>query len=346
MRRPFFLGGALATFLLLGWGCARRAPSPPAPPATLAPSSLGRRITVGMMPKLKGIPYFNACERGAKEAAQELGNVELLYDGPTVAEVDQQIEMLDNWINQKLDVIAVAANDPTALAPVMKRAKEAGIITLAWDSDVDAEKSGRLFFVNQATEDSIAQTLVDVMAKEAGEEVEVALISSTPTATNQTRWTELMKSYMATRYPRMRLVAIKFPGEDQQKAMEMTLDVLKAYPQVKGVWGISSVAFPGAAEAVKKAGLAGRVAVTGLATPNDMRPYVEAGVVKTVVLWNPVDLGYLTVYVARALVDGTLQPGAASFKAGRLGEVRIQGDQIILGPPLLFTKENIAQYDF
>jgi rhamnose transport system substrate-binding protein len=299
-----------------------------------------------MMPKLKGIPYFNACEEGAREAAEELGNVELLYDGPTVAEVDQQIEMLDNWINQQLDVIAVAANDPTALAPVLRRAKEQGILTLTWDSDVDAEKSGRLFFVNQATEEAIARTLVDVMAREAGEEAEVALISSTPTATNQSRWTKRMKAYMQERYPQMKLLVIKYPGEDQQKAMEMTADVLKTYPEVDGIWGLSSVAFPGAAEAVKKAGLTGQVAVTGLSTPANMRPYVEEGVVKTVVLWNPVDLGYLTVYVARAVADGTLKPGDTSFHAGRLGEVEVRGDQVILGEPMLFTQENIAQYDF
>jgi len=128
--------------------------------------------------------------------------------------------------------------------------------------------------------------------------------------------------------------------------MSVTQDLMKAYPNLRGIFAISSVAFPGAAEAVKQAGMSGKVMVTGLSTPNDMRKYVEDGTVKSVVLWNTKDLGYLTVHAARALAKGGLKPGATSIQAGRLSERKVVGDNVMLGQILVFTKENIQDYDF
>src|SRR6202011_5943679 len=117
--------------------------------------------------------------------------------------------------------------------------------------------------------------------------------------------------------------------------------------KLSGLFGMRSVATPASAEAVTKAGLCGKVAVVGLATPNAMKPYVNAGCVKSVVLWNPVDLGYAATYVLRAVADGTLKPGATSVKAGKLGDLQVvNGSEILLGPPYVFTKSNINGFDF
>ncbi|MCS6858911.1 MAG: substrate-binding domain-containing protein [Abditibacteriales bacterium] len=310
------------------------------------PQNSGKRIRVAMIPKLKGISYFNACERGAREAAEELGNVQLIYDGPLKGRVDDQIRIIDNWITQKVDVIAFAANDPDAIAPTLKKARQKGIHVIGYDADANPKSSGREFFVNQATFQAIGYELVDEMARQVGPRASVALISSDLNAPNQKEWTKWMKKRMKEKYPQMKLVAEKYPGEDRQRAMRMTQEVLNAFPDVKGVWGISSVAFPGAADAVKQMGLKGKVAVVGLSTPKDMRPFVKDGVVKTVILWNPVDLGYLTIYAARAVYDGTLKRGMKSFKAGRLGTVKVDGDQILLGPPMKFDRSNIDKFDF
>jgi len=299
-----------------------------------------------MIPKLKGIDYFNACQQGAEEAAKALGDVELLYDGPTEAKVDKAIEIIDNWITQKVDVIAVSADDPVAIAPVLRKARDAGIHVITWDADADPAKSGREFFVNQSTAETIGRTLVDVMAKEAGTEGKFAIVTASITADNQNTWMKWMRQQIKDRYPGMQIVAVKPSEENQQLAFQVTQDLLKTYPDLKGIWGISSVAFPGAADGVKQAGKSGKVAVTGLATPKSMKTFVESGTVKTVVLWNPVDLGYLTIYTAHALAKGDLTPGATSLQAGRLGTKEIKGDQVLLGPPMLFTKENIGKFDF
>jgi len=306
----------------------------------------GKSIKVAMLPKKKGVPYFTSCSEGAMEAAKELGNVELIYDGPTSGEASEAVALVDQWTAQGVDVIAVSPNDPAVLGPAMKKARDAGVRVLTWDADADP--SAREFMVNQATAQDIGYALVDTMAKDLGGDGatgEVAIVTASLTAANQNEWIKFIKERLA-KYPGLKLVATQPSNEDQKLAFSVTQDLMKAYPNLKGIFAISSVAFPGAAEAIKQAGKSGQVLVTGLSTPNDMKTYVREGVVKSVILWNTKDLGYLTVQAARALVDGTLKPGAVSLKAGRLGEKRIDGENILLGGIMIFTKENINQYDF
>lgn len=312
------------------------------------PPKKGQKIRVGMLPKAKGNAYFNACEQGARQAAAELGNVELVYDGPNEGgKPEKAIQILENWTTQKFDVIAVSADDPIATSPAMQAARRAGIHVITWDADADPQRSGREFFVNQATEQAIGETLVDLMAKQAGEDAPVAIVTATLTAANQNAWIKWMRQRMAERYPRMQLVTDPKPSqEDPARAFQVSQDLLKAYPQLKGIWGISSNAFPGAAEAVEQAGKKGQVVVLGLSTPRDMKGYVDRGVVQSVVLWNPLDLGYLTIYTARALADGDLKPGSTQIRAGRLGTKEVKGDQVLLGKPMEFNKSNIDQYNF
>jgi rhamnose transport system substrate-binding protein len=296
-----------------------------------------------MMPKLVGIPYFNASEQGAKEAAEELG-VELVYDGPTEAKAALQSQMIEQFVQQQCDAITVAANDPNALAPAMKQAGEAGIATGAWDADVAPD--AREVFVNQATFEAIGYELVDVMAEQTGGKGEFLVVTGSLTAPNQVAWLKEMRERMKEKYPEMSIASVEAGEEDLQLGIDITKNYLRANPDTAGVFGITSVALPGAAEAVEQLGRGGEVPVTGLSTPNEMKPYVNSGVVKEFVLWNPVDLGYLAVYVANAQVEDKL-PESGTFKAGRLGEVELLAeDEVLLGPPIVFSKENIGQYDF
>jgi rhamnose transport system substrate-binding protein len=296
-----------------------------------------------MMPKLVGIPYFNASEKGAKEAAEELG-VELVYDGPTEAKAALQSQMIEQWIQQQCGAITVAANDPDALAPAMEKAGEAGIATGAWDADV--AKDARDVFVNQATFEAIGYKLVDVMAEQTGGRGEFLVVTGSLTAPNQVAWLENMRERMKEKYPEMSIASVEPGEEDLQRGIDITKNYLRANPDTAGVFGITSVALPGAAEAVQQMNLEGEVAVTGLSTPNEMKPYLESGAVEKFALWNTVDLGYLAVYVANAQIEGNL-PKSGTFEAGRLGEVKMLApDEVLLGPPLVFTPENIDKYNF
>jgi rhamnose ABC transporter rhamnose-binding protein len=329
---------ACSAALMLGAGAHQ--PAQPTP---------DKKLTICLLPKKKGVPYFTTCAKGAEEAAKELGDVDLIYDGPTDGSPEKAASMVDRWALQKVDVIAVSPNDPQVLGQAMKKARDKGVRVITWDAD--AAPDTRDFMVNQATARDIGYALVDAMAKDLGgtdpasAAGDVAIITASLTAANQNEWMKYMQERLAT-YPKLTLVATKPSNEDQRLAFQVAQDLVKAYPNLKGIFGISSVAFPGAAEAVKQAGKSGQVLVTGLATPNDMKPYVHDGTVKSVILWNTIDLGYLTIRAAEALAKGTLKPGDTTFEAGRLGARTIQGDQILLGQILVFTKDNIDQFDF
>jgi rhamnose transport system substrate-binding protein len=308
------------------------------------PDKAGKPITILDVPKLIGIGYFAATTKGMQEAATELGNVTAKTDGPTEAKIEKQIEFIDNDISQQPDAIVFAANDPVAISPVLKKALDAGIHVVGYDAG--SQDDAREWFVNQATFEGIGKALVDEMVKQTGEEADVAIVTSSLTAPNQNKWIDEMKKYIAASHPKLNIVTTLPSEEDQQLAFKAAQDIMKSYPNVKGIFGMSSVAFPGATDAVKQAGNCGKIAVVGLSTPNQMRPFMKEGCIKSVVLWNPVDLGYATVYAVRALVDGKLKPGATELDAGRLGKLKITGSEILLGPPFVFTPENIDKFDF
>ncbi len=336
------LTAALIALALLTGASATNSAAQPA-------SGSAKRISVCLLPKKKGVPYFTSCAKGAEEAAKELGNVDLTYDGPTDGSPEKAAGMVDRWALRAVDVIAVSPNDPQVVGQAMKKARAKGVHVITWDAD--APPDAREFLVNQATAKDIGHALVDAMAKDiggaeaGGPEGEVAIITASLTAANQNEWIKFMKERLAN-YPKLTLIGINPSNEDQRLAFQVAQDLLKAHPKLKGIFGISSVAFPGAAEAVKQSGKGGSVLVTGLATPNDMKAYVKDGTVKSVILWNTVDLGYLTVYAAEAVASGKLKPGATTFTAGRLGPIKVEGDQILLGKILVFTKDNIDQFDF
>lgn len=309
-----------------------------------APDKAGQPITVFDVPKLVGIAYFAATSKGMQEAAKELGNVTVTTDAPTEAKIEKQIEFIDNFITQSPDAIVFASNDPVAIAPVLKKALDQGIHVIGYDAG--AEENAREWFVNQATFEDIGKSMVEEMVKQVGQEADVAIVTSSLTAPNQNRWIEEMKKYAGATYPKLNFVATLPSEEDQQLAFKAAQDIMNTYPNVKGIFGMSSVAFPGATDAVKQAGNCGKIAVVGLSTPKTMAPFMKEGCIKSVVLWNPIDLGYATIYAVRAVADGKLTPGATELDAGRLGKLKINGSEILLGPPFIYTPENIDQFDF
>jgi rhamnose transport system substrate-binding protein len=333
-RRALFLLPLLALPLT---SCQR-------PPAPKENTPAAQTLRIVMVPKLQGIDYFNACQKGAEEAAREL-RVTLEYRGPVKADAQQQNELINALAATKPGVIAVACNDASTNAVELAAARDRGIHVITWDADADATKSNRELFVNQATPESIGATLVDEIAEQIGGEGEILISSTTPTSANQNEWIKHINAALK-KHPKIRIVDTQYCEEKQDLAQQQVTASINSRPGLKGVLAISSTSFPGAAEAVKQLGKGGQIAVVGLSTPTQMKPFVDEGIVKTVVLWNPVDLGYLTVHVAKAVSEGKLSKNDKTFEAGRLGTVNLKGDNVVLGEPMRFTKENIAQFDF
>lgn len=310
--------------------------------ATSNPSGQ-RKITIALMPKSKGNAYFISCKKGAERAAKDL-DVDLLFDGPTDPDPAKQNEIVENWIALGVDAIAAACENKEGISTALRKARAKGIQVITYDSD--AAPDARTFFVNQATPEGIGFTLMDEAARMTSEDGEFAIITASLTAANMNEWQKYIETRRAARYPGMKMVALRPCDDLKDRAQAEATALLSANPNLKLIMAICSPAVPGAAEAVKQAGKAGQVKVIGLGLPSENRKYVKEGVTQTVILWKTEDLGYLTVYAAQALARGGLKPGDQVLKAGTLGEFQIQGDNILLGKPFLFNKDNIDQFDF
>jgi len=302
-----------------------------------------KKLTIALMPKSKGNAYFISCKAGADEAARELG-AELLFDGPTEPDPAKQNEIIENWITLGVDVIAAACENKEGISTALKKAREKGIKVVTYDSD--SNPGARDFFINQATPQGIAQTLMDEAARLTDSEGEFAIITASLTAANMNEWRKNIEARLAEKYPKMKLVDTKPCDDLKDKAQAEATNLLSANPNLKLIMAICSPAVPGAAEAVKQAGKTGTVKVIGLGLPSENRKYVHEGVTQSVVLWKTKDLGYLTVKAAADLANGRLKPGAKEYDAGKLGTLKIEGDSIVLGQPFIFNDANIDQFDF
>ena len=300
------------------------------------------KTVVAMMPKAKGDPYFISARKGADSAASALG-VELLWDGPTDLDPAKQNEVVEAWITRGVDAIAVSVENKEAISTVLRKARAKGIKVVTWDAD--AEKDARDYFVNQATPQGIGYTLMDEAARIMGEKGEFAIITASLSAANQNEWIKYIKERMAAKYPGMTLVAIQPSEGDRDRAFSETQTVLKVHPKVKLIMAVAAPAVPGAAEAVKQSGRTD-VKVTGLSLPNMCRPYIKSGIIESIVLWNTMDLGALSVRTAQALATGELKAGATTLDAGKLGAFQVEGDEVRLGKPFIFNKSNIDRFNF
>jgi rhamnose transport system substrate-binding protein len=300
--------------------------------------------TIAMLPKLVNIDYFDACKRGAQKTAAELG-VTLIYDGPTEPSGSEQNKFFDTWIRQKVDAICIAPNQPKTIIRFVERAREAGIKVLTWDSD--ANESARDYFVNQVDEKTLGEALIDDLAAQMGGEGEWAIAIASLDAANLNTWRRFSEARAAEKYPKLKLVATEVTKEDENFARQKVETLMNAYPNLKGIVAFDSNSVPGACEAVKRAGKIGQVAIVGNSTPAKMRPYVKEGVLVSFYLWDPRQLGSLTVALAKAMLDGVEIKDGAQIPG--FGPIRVSAADprvVIMADPIRFTKENIDTYDF
>lgn len=313
-----------------------------APGAAVSATPAATHFTIAMMPKSKGNANFIAVEHGAELAAKELG-VNLLWDGPTETDAAKQNEIVENWITRGVDVIAVSVENKDGLSTALRAARAHGIKVITYDAD--AQPDARDFFVNQATPKGIGDALTDDASDIMGGKGDFAIITATLTAANQNEWIKFIKLRLAEKYPDIHLVTIQPCDDLPTKAFDQAKTILNAYPSVKLLMAITTQGVPAAADAVKQSGRTD-VKVTGLGLPSENKKWVHDGVTPNIVFWNSNDLGYLTVYAADALKAGTLKPGSTSMDAGHLGKVSVEGDNVMLGKPFIFTKDNIDQFNF
>ncbi|CAA9389784.1 MAG: Predicted L-rhamnose ABC transporter, substrate-binding component [uncultured Nocardioidaceae bacterium] len=305
----------------------------------------GGDVKLTMLPKNLGNPYFDTSTKGAMAAAEELG-VEMEEVGPQEATPDAQVQYINTAAQQATDALVLSANDPEALCDAIGEARDAGTKVVTFDADTNPEC--RDLFINQATAEGIAKVQVDIIAEQIGDAGEIAILSATANATNQNAWIELMEAELEANHPDIELVDIVYGDDDDQKSFDQTAALLQNHPNLKGIVSPTTVGIAAAARYLSDSNSKGKVALTGLGTPNQMRDYVKDGTVEEFALWNPEELGYLATFAADALASGDISGEAGdTFEAGDLGEYTVEEDgSVLLGEPFRFNADNIDDFDF
>lgn len=298
---------------------------------------------IALVVKALGIGFFDAANKGAQEAAKELGDVDIIYTGPTDTTAEGQIEVINSLIAQKVDAIAISANDRDAVAPALKKAMDRGITVISWDSGVAPE--GRMMHLNPSSNALIGNMCVKMAADNLPEGGDVAILSATATATNQNIWIEEMKKVLPN-YKGMNIVTTVYGDDKTDKSYTETQGLIKAYPNLKAIIAPTSVGIVAAAQAVEDAGMTGKINVTGLGLPSEMAGHVKSGASKSFAIWNPIDLGYSATMISYNLVTGKAKAETgAEIPMGRMGKVKLDDNREgAMADPFVYDAKNVEEF--
>ena len=301
------------------------------------------KVRIALVVKALGIGFFEAANKGAEEAAKELGDVEIIYTGPTDTTAEGQIEVINALIAQQVNAIAISANDRDALVPALKKAMDRGITVISWDSGVAPE--GRQMHLNPSSNPLIGNMIIKLAADHLPDGGDVAVLSASATATNQNTWIEEMNKVLPN-YPGINVVGTVYGDDLADKSYRETQGLMQTYPDLKAIIAPTSVGIVAAAQAVTDAGKIGQINVTGLGLPSEMAGAVESGASQSFAIWNPIDLGYSATMIAYNLVKGNAKAEAGGkIGMGRMGEVTLDDNsEGAMADPFVYDKSNIAEF--
>lgn len=300
-------------------------------------------MRIALVVKALGIGFFEAAAEGAEEAAAELGNVEIIYTGPTDTTAEGQIEVINSLIAQGVDAIAISANDPDAVAPALQRAMQRGITVISWDSGVAEE--GRMMHLNPSSTELIGSTILRLAADHMPDGGEVAFLSASATATNQNAWIAAAEEALPN-FPGLDIVATVYGDDLSDKSYREAQGLMASYPDLQAIIAPTTVGILAACQAVSDAGRIGEINVTGLGLPSEMAGCVESGATQSFAIWNPIDLGYAATMIAHSLASGeaTAGPGA-EIPMGRMGSVTLDDTTTAaMSDPFTYDASNVAAF--
>jgi rhamnose transport system substrate-binding protein len=328
------------TILQMGAGAAAVL----AAPAIITRPARAADKRIALIVKNLGNSYFDACANGAKEAAAELGGIEIIYTASAKPTAEEQIAVIDAQIAQKVDGIIVSANDADALVPVGKKAADRGIKVMSFDSAI--APAGRLVHLSASSTPLIGAKQVQMIAKTLGGKGEVAILSAASTMTNQNSWIEAMKEeWKKPEYAEMPLVATVYGDDQDDKSYREMQGLVKSYPNLKGVISPTTIGIRSGAKAIVDGGLVGKVFITGLGLPSEMKDYVLAGACDTFAIWNPVEYGYASTMIMADLLNGKDASEGAKLSMGKKGETTVGADgEAVMGEPFEFNKSNVEEF--
>jgi rhamnose transport system substrate-binding protein len=311
-------------------------------------------MKIRFLTQIGGVPYYQAVESGMKEAAAKLGIGDAELTGPPRVDSSLQVDTMQTWIAEGVDIIAVSSIDPEAMTPVIDEAIAAGITVVSFD--VDAPESERAVYVNGWSEKEGPQVLMETFVKELGgpSKAKGQYATILPSVTSKTHqgWLNTAKEFQEKEYPELEEVARVANEAEQTVAAEKTKQLKSKYPDLVGVMSVDAGGTVGVAQATEELGLVGKWAIAGESTPEQMKEYLEKETAKYTVLWNPVEIGYLTTVIGLELAEGKEVTNDEELNVSDSEKRKIPLEewegalQAITGPTLVFDKENVGEYNF
>ncbi len=308
-------------------------------------SLFSKEIRIALVVKNLGNGFFEAARDGANDAAKEIGNIKIIYTGPATATAEGQIDIINALIAQKVDAIAISSNDPDALVPVSKKAARRGIKIISWDSAVSAK--GRVLHLNPSSAELIGQKQIQMIAKTLNYKGDIAVLSATAQAANQNLWISYMKEELKKDiYKNMKLVSVVYGDDNSDKSYKEALGLFKSYPNLRGIIAPTTIGITASAKAVEDKKLIGKVFVSGLGLPSEMAGYIHSGAVDNFAIWNPIDLGYSVIYLAKAAIDGKLTgKEGEKIDAGHMGVISVEKNkEATMSEPFVYDKSNVDKF--
>jgi len=313
-------------------------------------------LDIVYIPKNTGNPYFDSIIQGFEQGCIELG-CNFTTTAPATAEATSQIPFVEEQIQRGVDVLAISPNSPDALNDVFDQAREKGIVVLIVNSDIPGSEEHRDAAVLPMDFDITGASQVELMGSLIDYEGKIAILSATADAPDQNYWIEGMEEALqGDKYAAMELVEIVYGDDDPQKSLTECEALLANYPDLRGIISPTTVGVAASAQCVESAGVypegenavGGGLQVTGLGTPNQMRRFVEEGIVQAFALWSPYDEGYLATYLGADLSSGDVEAAEGNtFEVPNLGERTFREQAVVItGPPTVFTIDNIGDFDF
>jgi len=296
------------------------------------------QTTIGVVAKIGGIPWFNAMEAGIEEKAAELG-VNGFMIGPTSADPALQVRAIEDLIAQGVDVIGVVPNDAAVLEPVLKRARDQGIIVLTHESpdqqnvDWDFELASAVGFG-----EAYGKQLGEMM----GGQGKYAVFVGGLTVPLHNAWADAAIAYIQENYPDMELVGDRYGvAEDVDASRKTALDLMRANPDLGGFLGFGSQGPIGAARAVEERRKSGEVVVLGPFSPGQGRKLVHDGVLSGGFMWNPKQAGEVFVTLGTMLVNGEKIEAGMDIEGLGVIDPDFEGRDIIVDQLVQINKDTV-----
>lgn len=293
--------------------------------------------------KLSGIAWFNRMEEGVKEYAGASGN-NATQVGAATADAALQVQLIEDLVARGVKAINVVPNSPQSLEPVLKRALDNKIVVVGHEG---ATLQNVTYDLEAFDNKAYGEHLMEALAQKMGGEGEYAVFVGYLTSVTHNEWVDAAIAYQKAKYPKMTLVGGKQESaEQQQQANAKMRELLRTYPNLKGMQGSAGEDVVGAAIAVEEAGLGDQVSIVGTSLPSVSGAYLESGDIDLISFWDPAKAGYaMNVVAAKALNGETIKTDDDLGVEG-YNKVRVDG-KVIYGQAWVdVTAQNMNDYDF